>query len=127
MNQVRSFEVEFVTSIPERPVAGRLYLSMPFSTAIHLCACGCGTEVVTPFRPGRWRLVFDGSVTIRPSIGNQGMACGSHYFIERNEVRWVPRWAELGRGDEEAGDVPRLSERISVFRFVRRFRRPRRH
>lgn len=123
MSKVRSFEIEFVTAIPERLATGRLYVSMPFATAIHLCACGCGTQVVTPFRPGRWRLLYDGSITVWPSVGNQGLACGSHYFIKRNQVRWVPRWLETESLGEPNFDRPGAVRDSHVSKFMRSLRR----
>jgi uncharacterized protein DUF6527 len=92
MSRIASFQPEFVTTIPDLLEEGRLYISMPFATAIHLCACGCRFEVVTPLRRGRWRLLFDGEVTLRRSIGNQSFPCKSHYFITRNRVVWLPVW-----------------------------------
>ncbi|MEW1836919.1 DUF6527 family protein [Nonomuraea angiospora] len=41
----------FVEHIPERLEPGELYISFPFATAAHLCACGCGKEVVIPLSP----------------------------------------------------------------------------
>jgi hypothetical protein len=90
----------FVTPAPEVLEEGHLYVSMPYATAIHLCACGCRSEVVTPLRPGQWRLIFDGRVSLRPSIGNWSYPCRSHYFIDRDRVGWARPWTE---GDAGAG------------------------
>jgi hypothetical protein len=80
----------FVESIPEQVDAGVLYVSMTFATAIHLCACGCGREVVTPMAPTDWKLCFDGeTVTLDPSIGNWGFPCHSHYWVRKNQIRWA--------------------------------------
>lgn len=79
---------EFVTSFPRQLSAGVLYVSAPFTTAAHLCACGCGREVVTPLSPRQWRLTFDGTVSMWPSIGNWTLPCKSHYVIDRNAIRW---------------------------------------
>ncbi|MEV6135183.1 DUF6527 family protein [Nocardia sp. NPDC051990] len=65
----------FVTSFPAELEPGHLYVSAQFSTAAHLCACGCGREVITPLSPAQWVLMFDGTVTIRPSIGNWALPC----------------------------------------------------
>jgi hypothetical protein len=89
MTAVERFRIEFVENIPEAMVDGVLYVSMVYATAIHLCACGCRAQIVTPFRRDRWRLVFDGTATILPSIGNWGLPCRSHYFIVRDRVRWA--------------------------------------
>ena len=39
---------EFVEHMPENLDEGIIYVSIPFETVIHKCACGCGAEVVTP-------------------------------------------------------------------------------
>lgn len=81
----------FTTSIPAALEAETLYVSMVYQTAVHLCACGCGTKVVTPFGPHDWILTFDGTVTLRPSVGNGQRPCRSHYYIRHNQVDWLPR------------------------------------
>jgi len=80
---------EFVTSFPADLQPGYLYVSAPFSSAAHLCACGCGREVVTPLSPAQWVLTFDGTVSIRPSIGNWALPCQSHYVIDHGRIRWA--------------------------------------
>jgi hypothetical protein len=80
---------EFVTSFPGELEPGRLYVSVQFSTAAHLCACGCGGEVVTPLSPEQWVLTFDGTVSLKPSIGNWALPCQSHYVIDHGTVRWA--------------------------------------
>jgi hypothetical protein len=92
----------FVEEIPADIKQGALYVSMECATAIHRCACGCGTEVVTPFSPTDWSLLFDGNtVSLAPSIGNWNLPCRSHYFIERDVVCWAGDMSqaaiELGR------------------------------
>jgi hypothetical protein len=78
----------FVETIPEGLDAGVLYVSMNYATAIHLCACGCGKEVVTPFSPTDWKLYFDGeNVTLHPSIGNWSFPCRSHYWIRGGKIQ----------------------------------------
>lgn len=79
----------FVTYIPEALEPGKLYVSMEYAMAVHLCACGCGMEVTTPLSPTDWQMQFDGvSVSLSPSIGNWSFPCRSHYWIRNNEVRW---------------------------------------
>lgn len=81
---------EFVEHIPEHPRPGILYISKRYATALHLCCCGCGTEVVTPLNPAKWHLNDDGGrISLSPSIGNWSFPCQSHYWIERNSVRWA--------------------------------------
>jgi hypothetical protein len=89
------FTPEFVTNIPDDLMPGVLYVSIPYATAQHLCACGCGHQVSTPLSPIDWKLVYDGeTVSLRPSIGNWSFPCRSHYFIDRNQVRWSVRWTQ---------------------------------
>jgi hypothetical protein len=103
MSPTAHFAHEFVTAIPEPLGESVIYISIPYATAAHLCACGCGREVVTPITPTDWQLTFDGeSVSLHPSIGNWSFPCQSHYFIRRGRVRWAPRWTheQIQRGRE---------------------------
>ena len=86
---------EFVEHIPERIEYGVLYVSIEFDTAIHVCACGCGIEVVTPLSPADWSMIYDGrSVSLTPSIGNWEFPCKSHYWIRRGKVEWSTRYTD---------------------------------
>ncbi len=137
-------EPVFVEEIPGQLQPGSLYVSTAFATALHLCACGCGHEVVTPFHPTRWSMSYNGeSVTLRPSVGNWSLACRSHYFIDHNEVVWAATWSEdeiravkardladtqaffapVDERDEPAERQPPARER----QLVRLWRRVRRH
>lgn len=88
--KINSLTHEFVTAIPEKVQEGTIYISLEYATAIHKCFCGCGHEVVTPISPTDWKVTFDGvSVSLSPSIGNWSFACQSHYWIDRNRVRWA--------------------------------------
>ena len=92
MTQTSSLRQEFVDYIPEALDDGVLYVSIPFTTVAHRCCCGCGHEIVTPLDPTDWEMTFDGrSISLYPSIGNWSLACQSHYWIYRNEVRWARR------------------------------------
>ena len=83
------FRPILVKYIPEKMEEGKLYISMEFATASHLCACGCGEKVVTPISPDFWQLYFNGKeITLTPSIGNYEFPCQSHYFIRHNKVEW---------------------------------------
>ncbi|WP_234451880.1 DUF6527 family protein [Pseudomonas sp. MF6776] len=62
---------------------------MSYRTVVHLCACGCRKEVVTPLSPTDWVLSFNGAVTLSPSIGNWSFPCRAHYFIRGGNVRWA--------------------------------------
>lgn len=88
--KIETFEHRFVQYVPAQLEPGVLYVSMDYATASHLCPCGCGSRVVTPLGPADWQLLFDGSVSLRPSIGNGQISCRSHYFILRDRVRWAP-------------------------------------
>ena len=80
----------FVEEVPTQMQPGALYVSMGCATAMHLCACGCGAETVTPLSPTDWVLFYDGeAVTLHPSIGNWSLPCRSHYFIEDGKVVWA--------------------------------------
>lgn len=91
--------VKYVETMPETKEEGILYISKKYGLAIHLCACGCGEQVVTPLN-GNWNGWMkdfgwdlteyeDGTVTLSPSIGNFQFDCKSHYFIRRNKIVWV--------------------------------------
>ncbi len=84
------FKHEFWLNIPEELLNGVIYISMQYATAIHLCPCGCEEEVVTPFSPTDWELIFDGdTVSLFPSIGNWSLKCKSHYWIKNNNILWA--------------------------------------
>jgi hypothetical protein len=74
---------------------GFLYVSLAYCTAMHLCVCGCGNEVVTPISPVDWQLKFNGkTISLSPSIGNWNFECRSHYWIINNEVRYSGNWSD---------------------------------
>lgn len=86
---------KFVDAIPERLEEQTLYISMDYATVVHKCCCRCGKEVVTPLSPTDWKLIYDGSsVSLDPSIGNWSFDCKSHYWINRNKVRWAASWTD---------------------------------
>lgn len=90
MTRLHRLEAEFVEYVPDKLQSGILYISRRFSTASHLCCCGCGLEVVTPLNAAKWRLVeHSNSVSLRPSIGNWGFPCRSHYVIDCGRVNWA--------------------------------------
>lgn len=93
MTRISELTPEFVEYIPEALSGGVLYVSMAYATAVHLCCCGCGQEVVTPLSPTDWQMMFDGrAVSLTPSVGNWSFACQSHYWIIKNQVAWFGRW-----------------------------------
>lgn len=91
----RKIRTEFTEYVPEKLRSGILYISIPFSTASHLCPCGCGQRVVTPIQPTKWSLTWDGeSVSLYPSIGNWTFSCMSHYWIKKNKIIWISSQSE---------------------------------
>ncbi|GAA1625252.1 hypothetical protein GCM10009679_32870 [Saccharothrix algeriensis] len=94
MSRVSNMVAEFVATFPTTLRPGVLYVSGAYSTAAHLCCCGCGHEVITPLSRAQWVLTFDGTVSLRPSIGNWTLPCRSHYFIDSGSIRWARRYSE---------------------------------
>ena len=104
--RITRLDHRFVTHIPRELEPGVLYVSMEFATAMHLCCCGCGEQVVTPLTPTDWRLTFDGeTVSLWPSIGNWNYACRSHYIIRNSQVQRALPWSDhriaRGRGRDQ--------------------------
>jgi len=92
MTDIKSMEPYFCDKIPSDLAPGVLYISMTGRLAMHLCPCGCGETIVTPFAPDFWKLMFDGdTVSLWPSVGNYEFACRSHYFVTNNRIVWVRR------------------------------------
>ena len=103
MSLRESLSAEFVEFLPDQLSEGVLYISIPYATTAHACACGCKREVVAPLSSTDWRLIFDGeTVSLEPSIGNWSFVCQSHYWIERNQILEAERWsaADIDRGRE---------------------------
>lgn len=97
---------EFVEYIPRQLDDGVLYVSIPYWTAVHKCACGCGNKVVTPISPVDWQILFDGeTLSLFPSVGNWEFPCQAHYWIRYNRVIWAkpctPQEIARGRAREE--------------------------
>jgi len=90
-----SIRHQFVDTVPDQLDEGVLYVALKYRTVLHKCLCGCGHEVATPLGPTDWRLTYDGvSVSLYPSVGNWSLACRSHYWIDRDVVRWAGQWSE---------------------------------
>jgi hypothetical protein len=98
-----SLQHEFVEHFPDHAEDGTIYISITFATAMHRCCCGCGNRVITPLSPTGWTLIFDGNISLDPSIGNWSFPCQSHYWIIRNKVEWARRWSpdEIAAGPNE--------------------------
>jgi hypothetical protein len=98
---------QFVEFIPEKLEPGTLYISLGYNSANHLCACGCGREVVTIIGPDDSSITYNGhGVSISTSIGNSNFPCKSHYWIEDNRVLWesrmTPQLTALSRARDKA-------------------------
>ncbi|WP_374202917.1 DUF6527 family protein [Curtobacterium sp. MWU13-2055] len=105
-----------VDEIPESLDTGVLYISLGYSTAIHLCACGCGVEVVTPLgRPG-WSLTYDGTASLHPSVGNGNFPCRSHYYVTQNSVEWLPPFGSTIKPRTKRADRRTAAWWIRLFR-----------
>ena len=92
MPKIFELEPVYCEEIPADLESGKIYISMQFSIAVHLCACGCGVKTVTPIKDTEWRLTEnDGKVTLRPSIGNfmGEETYHAHYFITENKIDWL--------------------------------------
>jgi len=94
MKRRQTLEHRFVETIPGVVDDGILFISLKYGIVRHKCCCGCGSEVVTPLSPEKWTIIFDGqAISLWPSIGLWGLPCQSHYWIERNSVRWAGQWS----------------------------------
>lgn len=95
MTTIERLTPEFIESFPASMNPGVLYISIEYGTCGHLCACGCGTEVITPLGPAQWAFTYDGkNVSLRPSVGNWGLPCKSHYIVDRGNVRWARTFSD---------------------------------
>jgi hypothetical protein len=95
MTERQTIRHEFVEFIPEEVEEGVLYVSIPYATTTHKCACGCGNKVVLPLHPTHWKLTFDGeTVSLSPSVGNWSFPCRSHYWIREDCIQWAKKWSK---------------------------------
>ena|SRR5436190_220592 len=112
---MKTFTHKFVEFMPERLEPDVLYVSLRFSLVSHLCACGCGQEVVTPLSPKDWQLIFNGeTVSLYPSIGNWAFKCRSHYWIEQNRAVRAPDI--YGKDYEDAAEEYEREESLALKR-----------
>lgn len=100
---------KFVDTIPPELEPHIIYVSIRYRTSKHLCPCGCGCEVVTPIRPNKWSIMYNGvSISLYPSIGNWSLACKSHYWITKSKIVWAKLWTteqiEWGRTRQRVDD-----------------------
>lgn len=104
MSQVGHYTLQYVESFPTPMEPGALYVSLTYSTAGHICPCGCGREVVTKLSPARYKIIFDGEVSLKPSVAATGLPCNSHYFITRGEVDWHAQLDSTQKARAQASD-----------------------
>ena len=115
MGALSSLKPRFIDLVPRDIESGFLYISIEYATTVHLCACGCGERVVLPLHPTDWKLSYDGlSVTMRPSVGNWGFPCRSHYLITKNLIEWA------GECDEEKVAKGRHRSQVNRIAFDQR-------
>ncbi len=93
MTKINELLPVFLEELPQKKESGILYISEKYEIAIHLCACGCGIETVTPLGDGEWSLSKnEDKVTLRPSIGNfthEAPNYHAHYYITDNRIDWL--------------------------------------
>ncbi|WP_246784528.1 DUF6527 family protein [Bradyrhizobium sp. CIR3A] len=94
MTRRTSLRPAFVQYVPETLEEGVLYISPENRTVAHLCCCGCRSEVMTPLDPTQWRLIYDGRISLDPSVGSWNLPCRSHYWIRGNAVQWAEPWTD---------------------------------
>lgn len=116
--RLQSIEPVFVEYVPEKLDPGKLYISLEYNTASHLCACGCGFEVVTILGPADSTLTKSKrGVSISTSIGNSNFPCKSHYWIENNQVLWAskmtPKLTALSRAKDKAAKARLYGETLN--------------
>jgi len=89
-NRISELRVQHCHFIPKELEEGILYVSLEYKTAIHLCACGCGLQTVTPINPPYgWVYIETNRLpTLSPSIGNFRYPCKSHYFVRNGTIDW---------------------------------------
>ncbi len=130
MTRLEALRPKFVEFIPKQLEDGVLYISIPYATVVHRCACGCGGKTVARLSPKGWRLTYDGeTVSLDPSIGNWSYPCQSHYWVSENRIVWAEKWSmekiEKLRRAERGGDITRSKRDEPVHpparrRYVRR-------
>lgn len=107
---------QFVEFIPEKLEPGTLYISLEYNSANHLCACGCGREVVTIIGPADSSITSSSrGVSISTSIGNSNFPCKSHYWINDNRILWespmTPHLTALSRARDKAAKAREYGNR----------------
>lgn len=82
---ITKFNTVYIDSLPLRNdmKENTIYVSKKTWQSSHLCACGCGEEVLTPNIVGGWSYFVDedDNLTMRPGIHND--ICKSSYEIRK--------------------------------------------
>lgn len=91
----RVLEVASMDEVPKHP-RGSIYLVSRGGVmrwAVIACPCRCGHNIqvnlmktVQPHWDFKHR---NGTLTLQPSLWRSIETCGSHFFVEDNQVRWV--------------------------------------
>jgi hypothetical protein len=111
----QTLEHRFVRNVPRELSPGVFYISLDYATAVHLCCCGCGDRVVTPFTPTDWRITFDGeTISLHPSVGNWNQKCRSHYVIQQSRVLEAGVWTNAQIQAERLRDRKAKAEYYNV-------------
>lgn len=111
--KVTSLEPLFIDTAPEPLDEGVLYISTKYANVLHLCCCGCGTEVITPLSPARWHITFDGeTVSLWPSVGSWSQPCQSHYIIRNNRIVECAPWNEGRIAEGQRGDRAAMAQHL---------------
>lgn len=106
MTKMTRLTLQRVHYMPKGLEPGILYVSEEFDVAGHLCACGCGSKVMTPLGPTEWSFTdTPKGPSLSPSIGNWQLPCRSHYWIDGGKIEWSTAWSpeqvERGRLAED--------------------------
>jgi hypothetical protein len=91
----RVVQVESMSDVPKK-LKGDLYIvgmSKP-KWAILACPCRCGERIDVNLMASRqpaWQVTKSGQeVTLHPSLWMPKEKCGSHFWIRKNRINWVP-------------------------------------
>jgi hypothetical protein len=82
--QITPVYVEFIPDAKEMEI-NKIYISLEYMTASHLCLCGCGNLAITPINSTGWFLTdVANKLTLTPSILNTNCPNRYHYIITDN-------------------------------------------
>ncbi len=82
---IKQFKTLYVDTLPLKKdmEEGIVYVSERTWQSSHLCACGCGDEILTPLVRGGWKHVVNekDEITLFPSVTSE--SCDSTYSINQ--------------------------------------------